>query len=78
MTAQKTLETTLWQNLPTIVKQTIIEESNNGRFFCELTEEQIRNIDVFGARRILRYLGYTVDLSDGLKIYWIMNYGHSF
>ena len=78
MTAERTLEITLWQNLPTIIKQTIIEESDNGRFFCELTEEQIRNIDVFDARRILKYLGYTVDIMDGLKIYWRLNYGQSF
>ena len=78
MTAQRTLEITLWQNLPTIIKQNIIEQSDNGRFYCELTEEQIRNIDVFEARRILSYLGYTVDIRDGLKIYWRLNYGQGF
>ena len=47
MTAQKTLEITLWRNLPSIITNTIVEESDNGRFCCELAPEQIRNIDIF-------------------------------
>ena len=78
MTAQKTLEITLWRNLPSIIKNTIVEESDNGRFCCELASEQIRNIDIFESIRILRYLGYNVQLSENLHIDWNLDYENLF
>ena len=78
MTAQKTLEITLWRNLPSIIKNTIVEESDNGRFCCELASEQIRNIDIFQSISILRYLGYNVQLSKKLHIDWNLDYGNPF
>ena len=78
MTAQKTLEITLWRNLPSIITNTIVEESDNGRFSCELASEQIRNIDIFASIRILRYLGYNVQLSENLHIDWNLDYGNLF
>ena len=78
MTAQKTLEITLWRNLPSIITNTIVEESDNGRFCCELAPEQIRNIDIFASIRILRYLGYNVQLSEKLHIDWNLDYGNPF
>lgn len=78
MTAQKTLEITLWRNLPTIIKNTIVEESDNGRFSCELSSVQIRNIDIFASIKILRYLGYNVQLSEKLHIDWNLDYGNPF
>ena len=78
MTAQKTLEITLWRNLPSIITNTIVEESDNGRFSCELASEQIRNIDIFASIRILRYLGYNVQLSETLHIDWNLDYGNLF
>ena len=78
MTAQKTLEITLWRNLPSIIKNTIVEESDNGRFSCELSSTQIRNIDIFSSIKILRYLGYNVQLSEKLHIDWNLDYGNLF
>ena len=78
MTARKTLEITLWRNLPSIIKNTIVEESDNGRFCCELASEQIRNIDIFESIRILRYLGYNVQLSENLHIDWNLDYENLF
>lgn len=78
MTAQKTLEITLWRNLPSVITNTIVEESDNGRFSCELASEQIRNIDIFASIRILRYLGYNVQLSEKLHIDWTLDYGNLF
>lgn len=78
MTAQKTLEITLWRNLPSIIKNTIVEESDNGRFSCELSSVQIRNIDIFASIKILRYLGYNVQLSEKLHIDWNLDYGNLF
>lgn len=78
MTAQKTLEITLWRNLPSIITNTIVEESDNGRFCCELSSVQIRNIDIFSSIRILRYLGYNVQLSENLHIDWNLDYGNPF
>ena len=78
MTAQKTLEITLWRNLPSVITNTIVEESDNGRFSCELASEQIRNIDIFSSIRILRYLGYNVQLSETLHIDWNLDYGNLF
>ena len=78
MTAQKTLEITLWRNLPSIITNTIVEESDNGRFSCELSSEQIRNIDIFISIKILRYLGYNVQLSEKLHIDWNLDYGNPF
>ena len=78
MTAQKTLEITLWRNLPSIIKNTIVEESDNGRFSCELSSTQIRNIDIFSSIKILRYLGYNVQLSEKLHIDWNLDYGNPF
>lgn len=78
MTAQKTLEITLWRNLPSIIKNTIVEESDNGRFSCELSSVQIRNIDIFASIKILRYLGYNVQLSEKLYIDWNLDYGNPF
>lgn len=78
MTAQKTLEITLWHNLPSVITNTIVEESDNGRFSCELASEQIRNIDIFTSMRILRYLGYNVQLSEKLYIDWNLDYGNLF
>ena len=78
MTAQKTLEITLWRNLPSVITNTIVEESDNGRFSCELSSAQIRNIDIFESIRILRYLGYNVQLSENLRIDWNLNYGNLF
>ena len=78
MTAQKTLEITLWCNLPSIIKNTIVEESDNGRFSCELSSTQIRNIDIFSSIKILRYLGYNVQLSEKLHIDWNLDYGNPF
>lgn len=78
MTAQKTLEITLWRNLPSIIKNTIVEESDNGRFSCELSSVQIRNIDIFASIKILRYLGYNVQLSEKLHIDWNLDYGNPF
>ena len=78
MTAQKTLEITLWRNLPSIIKNTIVEESDNGRFSCELSAAQIRNIDIFASIKILRYLGYNVQLSEKLHIDWNLDYGNPF
>lgn len=78
MTAQKTLEITLWRNLPSIIKNTIVEESDNGRFSCELSSTQIRNIDIFASIKILRYLGYNVQLSEKLHIDWNLDYGNLF
>lgn len=78
MTAQKTLEITLWRNLPSVITNTIVKESDNGRFCCELASEQIRNIDIFASIRILRYLGYNVQLSENLHIDWNLDYGNPF
>ena len=78
MTAQKTLEITLWRNLPSVITNTIVEESDNGRFSCELSSAQIRNIDIFSSIRILRYLGYNVQLSENLHIDWNLDYENLF
>ena len=78
MTAQKTLEITLWRNLPSIITNTIVEESDNGRFSCELSSAQFRNIDIFASINILRYLGYNVQLSEKLHIDWNLDYGNPF
>ena len=78
MTAQKTLEITLWRNLPSVITNTIVEESDNGRFSCELSSAQIRNIDIFSSIRILRYLGYNVQLSENLHIDWNSDYENLF
>ena len=78
MTAQKTLEITLWHNLPSVITNTIEEESHGGRFSCELASQQIRNIDIFESIRILRYLGYNVQLSEKLHIDWNLDYGNPF
>ena len=78
MTAQQTLEIALWRNLPSIIKNTIVEESDNGRFCCDITAEQIRNIDIFASIKILRYLGYNVQLSENLHIDWNLDYGNLF
>ena len=78
MTAQKTLEITLWRNLPSVITNTIEEESHGGRFSCELSSAQIRNIDIFTSIKILRYLGYNVQLSENLYIDWNLDYGNPF
>ena len=78
MTAQKTLEITLLHNLPSVITNTIEEESHGGRFSCELSSVQIRNIDIFESIRILRYLGYNVQLSEKLHIDWNLDYGNPF
>ena len=78
MTAQKTLEITLWRNLPSVITKTIEEESHGGRFSCELSSAQIRNIDIFSSIRILRYLGYNVQLSENLHIDWNLDYENLF
>lgn len=78
MTAQQTLEISLWYNLPSIIKNIIIEESKRGQFKCVIPKESLRNIDTFDARRILRYLGYNVQLLDNLYIDWGLNYGQGF
>ena len=78
MTAQKTLEITLWRNLPSVITKTIVEESDNGRFSCELSSTQIRNIDIFTSIKILRYLGYNVQLSENLHIDWNLDYENLF
>lgn len=78
MTAQKTLEITLWHNLPSIITNTIEEEAHGGRFSCELSSAQIRNIDIFASIKILRYLGYNVQLSEKLHIDWNLDYGNPF
>lgn len=78
MTAEQSLEISLWYNLPTIIKNTIIEESKRGQFKCVIAKESLRNIDTFEARRILRYLGYDVQLLDDLYINWGLDYGQGF
>ena len=78
MTAQKTLEITLWRNLPSVITNMIVEESDNGRFSCELSSAQIRNIDIFTSIKILRYLGYNVQLSENLHIDWNLDYENLF
>lgn len=78
MTAQQSLEISLWYNLPTIIKNTIIEESERGQFKCVIPHESLRNIDTFEARRILRYLSYNVQLLDDLYIDWKLDYGNGF
>ena len=78
MTAQKTLEIALWHNLPSVITNTIEEESRRGRFSCELSSAQIRNIDIFSSIKILRYLGYNVQLSEKLHIDWNLDYGNPF
>ncbi len=78
MTAQQSLEISLWYNLPTIIKNTIIEESERGQFKCVIPHESLRNIDTFEARRILRYLGYNVQLLEDLYIDWKLDYGNGF
>lgn len=78
MTAEQSLEISLWYNLPTIIKNTIIEESERGQFKCVIPHESLKNIDTFEARRILRYLGYDVQLLDDLYINWGLDYGQGF
>lgn len=78
MTAKRALELSLWYNLPTIIKNTIIEESERGQIKCVIPHESLRNIDTFEARRILRYLGYNVQLFDDLYIDWKLDYGNGF
>lgn len=78
MTVEQSLEISLWYNLPTIIKNTIIEESERGQFKCVIPHERLRNIDTFEARRILRYLGYDVQLLDDLYINWGLDYGQGF
>jgi len=78
MTAQRTLEISLWYNLPSIIKNTIIEEAERGQFKCVIPRESFRNIDIFESRKILRYLGYNVQLLDDLYIDWKLDYGNGF
>lgn len=75
MTAERALEISLWYKLPTIIKNTIIEESERGQFKCVIPHESLRNIDTFEVRRILRYLGYDVQLLDDLHIDWNIENG---
>lgn len=60
MTAEQALHNSLWNKLPTCIKNFIEYSVNSGYTKCEIPDENLRNIDIMETNGILRYLGYNV------------------
>jgi hypothetical protein len=78
MTAERLLHETLWNRLPTFVKNTILDSVSKGRFKCTIPDETLRNVDIMDMNGALRYLGYNIHrkrapMSVAPLISWLRN-----
>lgn len=81
MTAERSLYDTLWNRLPTFVKNTILDNVSKGRFKCTIPNETLRNVDIMDMNGALRYLGYNIhrkNHEDDWTISWDAGYRDRF